>query len=60
MLLEHTDINVYIVNMMPLFHVGGITRNLLAPILSGGSSIMCGGFDPNVFWSLAVNLKSTW
>jgi len=46
--------------MMPLFHIGGIMRNLLAPILSGGSSIMCIGFDPNVFWSLAVSLQPTW
>ena len=28
-----------LVNMMPLFHVGGIVRNLLAPILSGGSAM---------------------
>ena len=39
--------------MMPLFHVGGIIRNLLAPMLSGGSAIMCSGFDPIAFWSLA-------
>ena len=45
---------------MPLFHVGGIVRNLLAPVLSGGSTIMCLGFDPNAFWSLAVHLKPTW
>lgn len=30
-----------IINMMPLFHVGGIIRNLLTPILSGGSIIQC-------------------
>ncbi|PPQ70848.1 hypothetical protein CVT24_001055 [Panaeolus cyanescens] len=55
--LQTTDINL---NMMPLFHVGGIVRNLLAPILSGGSSIMCPGFDPHSFWSLAIQLKATW
>ena len=55
-----TNASVHIVNMMPLFHVGGIMRNLFAPILSGGSSIMCIGFDPNAFWSLAVSLKPTW
>ncbi|KIM44384.1 hypothetical protein M413DRAFT_67790 [Hebeloma cylindrosporum] len=55
--LKPDDINL---NMMPLFHVGGIMRNLMAPILSGGSSIICGGFDPNMFWSLAVKLQPTW
>lgn len=36
--IKHTDTNV---NMMPLFHVGGIIRNLLAPLLCGGSIIQC-------------------
>lgn len=48
------------VNMMPLFHVGGIVRNLFAPIMSGGSAIMCSGFDPIAFWTLASELKATW
>ncbi|KAH9479272.1 putative NRPS-like protein biosynthetic cluster [Psilocybe cubensis] len=51
------DINL---NMMPLFHVGGIVRNLLAPVLSGGSAIMCAGFDPNAFWQYALELRATW
>lgn len=45
---------------MPLFHVGGIVRNLLAPVLSGGSSIMCSGFDALAFWSLASHFQATW
>jgi acyl-CoA synthetase (AMP-forming)/AMP-acid ligase II len=48
------------VNMMPLFHVGGIVRNLLAPVFSGGSTIMCSGFDASSFWSVARNLRATW
>lgn len=48
------------VNMMPLFHVGGIVRNLLAPMMTGGSTIMCSGFDAIAFWTLAVELKATW
>ncbi|TRM58785.1 hypothetical protein BD626DRAFT_437806 [Schizophyllum amplum] len=55
--LRRTDINM---NMMPLFHVGGIVRNLLAPLLSGGSAIMCAGFDAIEFWRLAIELKATW
>lgn len=47
-------------NMMPLFHVGGIVRNLWAPVLSGGSTIMCGGFDAGAWWNLAAQLGATW
>ncbi|KAJ7455805.1 acetyl-CoA synthetase-like protein [Mycena latifolia] len=55
--LRPTDVNL---NMMPLFHVGGIVRNLLAPTFSGGSAIMCAGFDAMAFWTLAEQLKATW
>ena len=47
-------------NMMPLFHVGGIVRNLWAPVLSGGSTILCAGFDPNAWWTLTMQLGATW
>ncbi|KAF8921420.1 acetyl-CoA synthetase-like protein [Mucidula mucida] len=55
--LKPSDVNL---NMMPLFHVGGIVRNLLAPVFSGGSSIMCIGFDVMTFWSVAAQLGATW
>ncbi|KAI0693792.1 acetyl-CoA synthetase-like protein [Cytidiella melzeri] len=55
--LKEEDVNM---NMMPLFHVGGIVRNLFAPMLSGGSAIMCAGFDAAAFWSLSTELGSTW
>ncbi|ORX55656.1 acetyl-CoA synthetase-like protein [Hesseltinella vesiculosa] len=47
--LRNSDINV---NMMPLFHVGGIIRNLFAPIFTGGTVILCKGFDAGVFWDI--------
>jgi acyl-CoA synthetase (AMP-forming)/AMP-acid ligase II len=46
--------------MMPLFHVGGIVRNLLAPVLSGGSVIMCSGFDADAFWTVQNSVGATW
>lgn len=39
-------------NMMPLFHIGGIMRNVFSPILSGGSVVTCSGFDPLLFWDV--------
>ncbi|KAF7353427.1 Peroxisomal-coenzyme a synthetase [Mycena sanguinolenta] len=54
--LRPSDVNL---NMMPLFHVGGIVRNLLAPMFSGGSAIMCAGFDAIAFWTLSQQLHAT-
>jgi acyl-CoA synthetase (AMP-forming)/AMP-acid ligase II/acyl carrier protein len=48
------------VNMMPLNHVGGIVRNLFAPVLSGGSTILCPAFDPNSFWDILQDGRGTW
>jgi acyl-coenzyme A synthetase/AMP-(fatty) acid ligase len=47
-------------NLMPLFHVGGIVRQVFAPVVSGGSVICCPSFDPQVFWSLLQNKAFTW
>lgn len=47
-------------NMMPLFHVGGIIRNLFAPIMAGGSTICCPAFDPNLFWDVVEDRQPTW
>lgn len=48
------------INMMPLFHVGGIIRNLFAPIMAGGSTICCPAFDANLFWDVVEDLQPTW
>ncbi|KZT25194.1 acetyl-CoA synthetase-like protein [Neolentinus lepideus HHB14362 ss-1] len=55
--LQPEDVNM---NMMPLFHVGGIIRNLWAPMFSGGSAIMCAGFDASAFWNVIVERGATW
>ncbi|RKF60885.1 hypothetical protein OnM2_046021 [Erysiphe neolycopersici] len=47
-------------NMMPLNHIGGLVRNLFAPVLSGGSTILCPVFDPNLFWDLVTEGEGTW
>ena len=55
--LSPDDVNC---NLMPLFHVGGIVRQVFAPILSAGSVICCPAFDPTVFWNLLVEGRFTW
>ncbi|SPO07257.1 related to coenzyme a synthetase [Cephalotrichum gorgonifer] len=47
-------------NMMPLFHIGGLLRNVFAPILAGGSTICCPAFDPGLFWSVVERIRPTW
>ncbi|KAH9913311.1 acetyl-CoA synthetase-like protein [Epithele typhae] len=57
LILRPDDVNM---NMMPLFHVGGIVRNLWAPIFAGGSAIMCAGFDSTAFWPIVMACGATW
>ncbi|CDO73079.1 hypothetical protein BN946_scf185007.g133 [Trametes cinnabarina] len=38
----------------------GIVRNLWAPIFSGGSAIMCPGFDSTAFWPIVMACGATW
>lgn len=47
-------------NMMPLFHIGGIVRNIFSPLLSGGSVICCNAFDPVLFWEILISRRFTW
>lgn len=37
-------------NVMPLFHVGGVMRGVLAPIVAGGSIVALPWFDADSFW----------
>jgi acyl-CoA synthetase (AMP-forming)/AMP-acid ligase II len=47
-------------NMVPLFHIGGITRCLTAALLSEGSVCFCQGFDPSLLWDLCEHFDITW
>ncbi|PHH84949.1 hypothetical protein CDD83_1137 [Cordyceps sp. RAO-2017] len=47
-------------NMMPLYHVGGLVRNIFAPIFSGGCTVCCSAFEPSLFWDVVDELQPTW
>jgi acyl-CoA synthetase (AMP-forming)/AMP-acid ligase II len=47
-------------NMMPLFHVGGIARNVFAPLLTGGSVVCLPAFDAGAFWHALEHQGVTW
>ncbi|KEY66575.1 hypothetical protein S7711_01869 [Stachybotrys chartarum IBT 7711] len=55
--LTTTDICL---NMMPLYHVGGLVRNIFSPIFSGGSTVCCPAFDPSLFWDVVESIQPTW
>ncbi len=55
--LTPEDVNC---NLMPLFHVGGIVRQVFSPILSGGCVICCPSFDPTIFWALLSKNAFNW
>ncbi|KAM5343355.1 hypothetical protein ACJ41O_011892 [Fusarium nematophilum] len=55
--LDATDICL---NMMPLYHIGGLVRNIFAPLLSGGSVVCCAAFDPTLFWDVVQSIGPTW
>lgn len=35
-------------------------RNIFAPIFSGGSTVCCPAFDPNMFWDVVQEIQPTW
>lgn len=39
---------------------GGLVRNLFAPVFSGGATICCTAFDPNLFWDVVEEQGPTW
>ena len=45
---------------MPLFHIGGIIRNVLAPVLSGGGVVCAAGFDAGLWWDVAEKGQANW
>ncbi|KAL5358955.1 hypothetical protein BJX96DRAFT_173917 [Aspergillus floccosus] len=47
-------------NMMPLHHVGGLVRNLFAPVIAGGSVVCCKTFDAHLFWQVVDMHEPTW
>lgn len=55
--LEPTDVNC---NLMPLFHVGGIVRQVFSPLVSGSCVICCPNFDAGLFWALLDQAAFNW
>ena len=66
-LSTHTHVNICqtsnvppLYSNRPLFHIGGIARNLFAVVLSGGGVVCATGFDPSLFWDIVADAGITW
>src|SRR5579871_158743 len=46
--------------VMPLFHVHGLIASTLSTLLSGGTVVVPGKFNPLSFWRTAREHKATW
>mmetsp|Transcript_6955 Transcript_6955/g.9964 ORF Transcript_6955/g.9964 Transcript_6955/m.9964 type:complete len:973 (+) Transcript_6955:336-3254(+) len=59
--LQSSDVSL---NAMPLFHIGGISANLLSSLASSGGCILAETFDPDSFNTLLASetcgIKPTW
>jgi acyl-coenzyme A synthetase/AMP-(fatty) acid ligase/carbonic anhydrase/acetyltransferase-like protein (isoleucine patch superfamily) len=55
--LKPHDVNC---NLMPLFHVGGIVRQVFSPLVSGSTVICCPSFDADLFWALLEKKAFNW
>eukprot|EP00899_Mesostigma_viride_P029467 jgi/Mesvir1/9705/Mv12179-RA.4 len=47
-------------NTMPLYHIGGVARNILSPVISRGAVVCMPQFDADEFWQVAALHGCTW
>lgn len=55
--LQTTDA---VLNIMPLFHIGGLSCNILAPLVSGGVVVCANWTNANTFCRQLLKLNITW
>nr|WP_142665074.1 AMP-binding protein [Paracoccus laeviglucosivorans] len=46
--------------VLPIYHINGLCVTILAPLLSGGSAIVCEKFSASQFWGLCQTHGATW
>ena len=61
-IVEHYNLTQDDVSLcvMPLFHVHGLVASTLATLLSGGTVVVPGKFNPLSFWRTVRDTKATW
>ncbi|WP_054312025.1 AMP-binding protein [Mesorhizobium sp. 1M-11] len=46
--------------VLPIYHINGLCVTILAPLLSGGSVVVCERFSASQFWAICEEYKATW
>ncbi len=46
--------------VLPIHHINGLCVTVMAPLVSGGSVIVCGKFSTRRFWDLCAQYQATW
>ncbi|MDT1064121.1 AMP-binding protein [Paracoccus sp. CPCC 101403] len=46
--------------VLPIYHINGLCVTILAPLLSGGSAIVCERFSASQFWQRCQTHGATW
>ena len=46
--------------VLPLYHINGLCVTVMAPLVSGGSSVICSKFSNSVFWDQCDKFAVTW
>lgn len=46
--------------VLPLYHINGLCVTLLAPLVSGGSVVVCDRFSASGFWEVCAAHEVTW
>lgn len=46
--------------VLPLYHINGLCVTIIAPLVSGGSSVICPKFSNSKFWDNCEKHKVTW
>ena len=46
--------------VLPLYHINGLCVTVIAPLISGGSSVICPKFSNSAFWEHCEKFHITW
>lgn len=46
--------------VLPIYHINGLCVTLIGPLVSGGSTVLCGRFSTSRFWAQCERFDVTW
>ena len=46
--------------VLPIYHINGLCVTIMAPLISGGSTVVCDKFSASRFWAICAEHAITW